>query len=58
MTGNYMWDQKTNLSFDIGTNKDSLLPIWWDGSEPFWVTMEKAKRNVYMYYWPGKVAQS
>ncbi|CAI9543539.1 unnamed protein product, partial [Staurois parvus] len=29
MTGNYMWDQKTNLSFDIGTNKDSLLPIWW-----------------------------
>lgn len=58
MTGNYMWDQKTNLSFDIGTNKDSLLPIWWDGSEPLWITMEKAKRNVYMYYWPGKLAQS
>ncbi|XP_072262223.1 glycerophosphocholine cholinephosphodiesterase ENPP6 [Pyxicephalus adspersus] len=53
MTGNYMWDQKTNVSFDIGTNKDSLLPIWWDGSEPLWVTMEKAKRKVYMYYWPG-----
>ncbi|KAM5193226.1 glycerophosphocholine cholinephosphodiesterase ENPP6 isoform 1-T1 [Mantella aurantiaca] len=53
MTGNYMWDQKTNLSFDIGANKDSLLPIWWDGSEPLWVTMEKAKRKVNMYYWPG-----
>lgn len=55
MTGNYMWDQKTNVSFDIGTNSDSLLPVWWDGAEPLWVTMEKAKRKVYMYYWPGKV---
>ncbi|XP_044153377.1 glycerophosphocholine cholinephosphodiesterase ENPP6 [Bufo gargarizans] len=53
MTGNYMWDQKTNKSFDIGTNEDSLLPMWWNGSEPLWVTMEKAKRNVFMYYWPG-----
>ncbi|XP_056407666.1 glycerophosphocholine cholinephosphodiesterase ENPP6 isoform X2 [Hyla sarda] len=53
MTGNYMWDQKTNKSFDIGTNKDSLLPMWWNGSEPLWVTMEKAKRKISMYYWPG-----
>ncbi|KAG8592099.1 hypothetical protein GDO81_000405 [Engystomops pustulosus] len=53
MTGNYMWDPKTSKSFDIGTNTDSLLPMWWDGSEPLWVTMEKAKRKVFMYYWPG-----
>ncbi|XP_069832664.1 glycerophosphocholine cholinephosphodiesterase ENPP6 [Dendropsophus ebraccatus] len=53
ITGNYMWDQKTNKSFDIGTNKDSLLPMWWNGSEPLWVTMEKANRRVFMYYWPG-----
>ncbi|KAM9329502.1 glycerophosphocholine cholinephosphodiesterase ENPP6 [Gastrophryne carolinensis] len=53
MTGNFMWDKKTNTSFDIGANKDSQLPIWWNGSEPIWVSMEKAKRNVYMYYWPG-----
>ncbi|KAM4052186.1 glycerophosphocholine cholinephosphodiesterase ENPP6 [Anomaloglossus baeobatrachus] len=53
MTGNYMWDQKTNKSFDIGANIDSLSPMWWDGSEPLWVTMEKAKRKVFMYYWPG-----
>ncbi|KAM4706410.1 glycerophosphocholine cholinephosphodiesterase ENPP6 [Discoglossus pictus] len=53
MTGNYMWDQKTNVSFDIGVNEDSRLPLWWNGAEPLWVTMEKAKRKVYMYYWPG-----
>ncbi|XP_075053229.1 glycerophosphocholine cholinephosphodiesterase ENPP6 [Mixophyes fleayi] len=53
MTGNYMWDPKTKASFDIGTNEDSRLPIWWDGSEPLWVSMEKAKKKVSMYYWPG-----
>ncbi|CAI5784035.1 glycerophosphocholine cholinephosphodiesterase ENPP6 [Podarcis lilfordi] len=53
MTGNYMWDASTNMSFDIGVNQESLLPLWWNGSEPLWVTMMKAKRKVFMYYWPG-----
>ncbi|XP_044305833.1 glycerophosphocholine cholinephosphodiesterase ENPP6 isoform X1 [Varanus komodoensis] len=53
MIGNYMWDPDTNKSFDIGVNEDSMLPIWWNGSEPLWVTMMKAKRKVAMYYWPG-----
>ncbi|XP_066488316.1 glycerophosphocholine cholinephosphodiesterase ENPP6 [Tiliqua scincoides] len=53
MTGNYMWDPTTNTSFDIGVNQESLLPLWWNGSEPLWVTMMKAKRKVFMYYWPG-----
>ncbi|XP_003823506.2 glycerophosphocholine cholinephosphodiesterase ENPP6 isoform X1 [Pan paniscus] len=53
MIGNYMWDPTTNKSFDIGVNKDSLMPLWWNGSEPLWVTLTKAKRKVYMYYWPG-----
>ncbi|XP_074849057.1 glycerophosphocholine cholinephosphodiesterase ENPP6 isoform X2 [Carettochelys insculpta] len=53
MTGNYMWDPRTNTSFDIGVNKESLLPLWWNGSEPLWVTMTKAKKKVNMYYWPG-----
>uniref|UniRef100_UPI00398F8259 glycerophosphocholine cholinephosphodiesterase ENPP6 n=1 Tax=Pristiophorus japonicus TaxID=55135 RepID=UPI00398F8259 len=53
MVGNYMWDEKTNKSFLIGENEDSRLPMWWDASEPIWVTMMKNKRKVYMYYWPG-----
>ncbi|XP_067885484.1 glycerophosphocholine cholinephosphodiesterase ENPP6 isoform X2 [Heterodontus francisci] len=53
MTGNYMWDEKTNKSFLIGENEDSRLPMWWDASEPIWVTMVKNKKQVYMYYWPG-----
>nr|XP_044998420.1 glycerophosphocholine cholinephosphodiesterase ENPP6 [Jaculus jaculus] len=53
MTGNYMWDPSTNKSFDIGVNRDSLMPLWWNGSEPLWITLTKAKRKVYMYYWPG-----
>ncbi|XP_069487585.1 glycerophosphocholine cholinephosphodiesterase ENPP6 [Ambystoma mexicanum] len=53
MTGNYMWDPKTNTSFDIGANEDSLLRMWWDGSEPLWVTMRNAGKKVFMYYWPG-----
>lgn len=54
MIGNYMWDSNTNTSFDIGVNKDSLMPLWWNGSEPLWVTLTKAKRKVHMYYWPGE----
>ncbi|XP_078071224.1 glycerophosphocholine cholinephosphodiesterase ENPP6 [Mustelus asterias] len=53
MIGNYMWDQQTNTSFLIGENEDSRLPMWWEASEPIWVTMMKNKRPVYMYYWPG-----
>ncbi|KAL2077673.1 hypothetical protein ACEWY4_027177 [Coilia grayii] len=53
MTGNYMWDMDSNKEFLVGTNADSHLPLWWKGSEPIWVTMEKLQRRVYMYYWPG-----
>ncbi|GCC26959.1 glycerophosphocholine cholinephosphodiesterase ENPP6 isoform X1 [Chiloscyllium punctatum] len=53
MIGNYMWDEKSNKSFLIGENEDSQLPMWWEASEPIWVTMMKNKRQVYMYYWPG-----
>ena len=56
MTGNYMWDPDTNKSFDLGINRDSRLPLWWNGSEPLWVTLTKAQRKVYMYYWPGEHA--
>ncbi|KAJ8383096.1 hypothetical protein SKAU_G00038740 [Synaphobranchus kaupii] len=53
ITGNYMWDRATMKEFIIGTNPDSRLRMWWDGSEPIWVTMQKLKKDVYMYYWPG-----
>ncbi|XP_041930543.1 glycerophosphocholine cholinephosphodiesterase ENPP6-like isoform X1 [Alosa sapidissima] len=53
MTGNYMWDMDSDTEFLLGTNADSRLPLWWDGAEPIWVTMEKLGKRVYMYYWPG-----
>ncbi|KAK5865279.1 hypothetical protein PBY51_016454 [Eleginops maclovinus] len=53
MTGNYMWDEASRKEFVIGTNPDSLMPLWWDGSEPLWVTMQKLGKKVFMYYWPG-----
>ncbi|XP_056625472.1 glycerophosphocholine cholinephosphodiesterase ENPP6-like [Triplophysa dalaica] len=53
MTGNYMWDKDSTKEFLIGTNVDSRLPLWWDGSEPLWVTGQKLGKSVYMYYWPG-----
>ncbi|KPP70861.1 ectonucleotide pyrophosphatase/phosphodiesterase family member 6-like [Scleropages formosus] len=53
MTGNYMWDQASTKEFLIGTNPDSHLPMWWEGSEPLWVTVQKLKKHVFMYYWPG-----
>ncbi|KAL0973938.1 hypothetical protein UPYG_G00213190 [Umbra pygmaea] len=53
MTGNYMWDQDSKKEFLIGTNPDSRLPMWWDGSEPIWVTMQKLRKKVFMYFWPG-----
>ncbi|KAM4621783.1 glycerophosphocholine cholinephosphodiesterase ENPP6 isoform 2-T2 [Polymixia lowei] len=53
MIGNYMWDEASMKEFLIGTNPDSRLPLWWDGSEPIWVTLQKLGKNVFMYYWPG-----
>ncbi|XP_075904168.1 glycerophosphocholine cholinephosphodiesterase ENPP6 [Nelusetta ayraudi] len=53
MTGNYMWDQTSNKEFLIGTNPDSELPLWWDGSEPLWITLQKLGQKVFMYFWPG-----
>lgn len=54
MTGNFMWDEASGKEFLIGTNLDSKLPQWWNGSEPIWVTLQKLGRNVFMYYWPGQ----
>ncbi|KAK5897547.1 hypothetical protein CesoFtcFv8_010601 [Champsocephalus esox] len=53
ITGNYMWDESSKKEFLIGENPDSLMPLWWDGSEPLWVTMQKLGKKVFMYYWPG-----
>ncbi|XP_029021313.1 glycerophosphocholine cholinephosphodiesterase ENPP6 [Betta splendens] len=53
MTGNYMWDEASQKEFLIGTNPDSRLPLWWDGSEPLWVTLQKLGKKVFMYFWPG-----
>ncbi|XP_069027065.1 glycerophosphocholine cholinephosphodiesterase ENPP6 [Embiotoca jacksoni] len=53
MTGNYMWDEASKKEFLIGTNLDSQLPLWWDGSEPLWVTLQKLGKRVFMFYWPG-----
>ena len=49
-----MWDVDSKKEFLIGTNPDSRLPLWWDGSEPLWVTLQKLGKKVFMYYWPGK----
>lgn len=53
MTGNYMWDEASKKEFLIGANPDSRLPLWWDGSEPLWVTLQKLGKKVFMYFWPG-----
>ncbi|XP_047209408.1 glycerophosphocholine cholinephosphodiesterase ENPP6 isoform X2 [Girardinichthys multiradiatus] len=53
MTGNYMWDEVSNKEFLIGTSPDSRLSLWWNGSEPLWVTMQNLGKNVFMYFWPG-----
>lgn len=55
MTGNYMWDETSKTEFLIGTNADSRLPLWWNGSEPLWVTLQKLGKKVFMYYWPGEL---
>lgn len=55
MTGNYMWDEVSKAEFLIGTNPDSKLPLWWNGSEPIWVTLQKLGKKVFMYFWPGKL---
>ncbi|KAM4732694.1 glycerophosphocholine cholinephosphodiesterase ENPP6 isoform 2-T2 [Anableps anableps] len=53
MIGNYMWDEVLNKKFLIGTNPESRLPLWWNGSEPLWVTMQNLGKKVFMYFWPG-----
>ncbi|KAM9850135.1 glycerophosphocholine cholinephosphodiesterase ENPP6-like [Aulostomus maculatus] len=52
MTGNYMFNEASEKEFLIGTNPDSRLTLWWDGSELLWVTLQKLGKQVFMYYWP------
>lgn len=52
-----MYDEASEKEFVIGTNLDSRLPLWWDGSEPLWVTLQKLGKNVSMFYWPGGCGQ-
>lgn len=54
MIGNYMWDEMSKAEFLIGTNPDSKMPLWWNGSEPLWVTLQKLGKKVFMYFWPGE----
>ena len=53
MTGNYMWDEVTGKEFRFGEDEQSKLPMWWEGAEPLWVTMELQGQRVRMYHWPG-----
>ncbi|XP_061757620.1 glycerophosphocholine cholinephosphodiesterase ENPP6 [Nerophis ophidion] len=57
MIGNYMWDESSGKEFLIGSNPDSRLPLWWNGSEPLWITLQKLGKKVFMYYWPGCEAE-
>lgn len=49
-----MWDETSKAEFLIGTNPDSKMPLWWNGSEPLWVTLQKLGKKVFMYFWPGE----
>ncbi|XP_062380984.1 glycerophosphocholine cholinephosphodiesterase ENPP6-like [Sardina pilchardus] len=54
MTANKMWDMDSDTEFAGDQSfQYSLSPLWWNGSEPLWVTMQKLDKRVYMYYWPG-----
>ncbi|GFR66150.1 ectonucleotide pyrophosphatase/phosphodiesterase family member 6 [Elysia marginata] len=53
MTGNFMYDPKSEKYFLIGTNKDQFLPLWWDHGEPLWVTAALKRKTSYMFFWPG-----
>uniref|UniRef100_UPI00358E2986 glycerophosphocholine cholinephosphodiesterase ENPP6-like isoform X1 n=1 Tax=Myxine glutinosa TaxID=7769 RepID=UPI00358E2986 len=53
VTGNYMWDEVTGKEFRFGQDEQSKLPMWWEGAEPLWVSMELQGQRVRMYHWPG-----
>lgn len=49
--GNYMWDEATGETFELGKNPESYNRHWWEFAEPLWVTATKQGKTSYMYYW-------
>lgn len=53
IVGNRMFDPLTGKSFNMRTTD----PIWWDGGEPLWVTVQRSGLKSAVFYWPGSEAE-
>ncbi|CAB3400483.1 unnamed protein product [Caenorhabditis bovis] len=50
-TADYMWDRKTNKSFERGVGPNDNDDVWWDDAKaPFWYTAGKAGVDVSCYW--------
>ena len=38
---NYMWDEDTGDTFELGANPEALQSHWYEFAEPLWVTSTK-----------------
>ncbi|CAN7938213.1 unnamed protein product [Ixodes hexagonus] len=50
---NYMYDERYDDHFEIGSTPNSSHPHWWNHAEPIWVTAEKSGLRTAMYWWDG-----
>ncbi|PIC16402.1 hypothetical protein B9Z55_023018 [Caenorhabditis nigoni] len=50
-TADYMWDRKTNFTFERGTGPNDTEDVWWDDAKaPLWYTAGKAGVDVHCYW--------
>ena len=45
---NYMWDEDTGDTFELGANPEALQSHWYEFAEPLWVTSTKQVSVFYM----------
>lgn len=49
--GNYMFDLKKDVVFDIDNQTTTRMEHWWQNSEPIWTTATRYNRKAFLRYW-------
>ncbi|XP_042862359.1 glycerophosphocholine cholinephosphodiesterase ENPP6-like [Penaeus japonicus] len=51
IVGNFIYDEERNASFNLDRLETTTDPIWWQDSEPLWITTTKAGLDTALFLW-------
>lgn len=51
IVGNFMYDEERNASFNLNHLETTSDPLWWQDSEPLWITTTKSGLDTALFLW-------